>query len=180
MLHSGIVKFQLQDFFPGDDVWARKEQRPNGCRAGTHEGDFLVETEQIRPESTNMDTHTPFFTSSFFSSLCVKFGYLNEIWITEGFTKPQSSNMTCLGRVLHVQGGRQKNSMWFNCLPMCCALGNTYWGVIEFYLLNSSWTLLYSSLIYWNLIFHPTFWYLFSKWMGFLISLPLQVDPYQK
>lgn len=150
-------------FFSGDDVWARKEQRPNGCRAGIHERDFLVETEKIRPESTNMDPHTFFFTSSFFPGLCVKFGYLHEIRITEGFAEPQSCNMTCLGRVLHVQGGRQKNSMWFSCLPMCCALETTYWGVIEFYLLNSARILLYSSLISWNPIFHLAFWCPFSK-----------------
>lgn len=93
-----------------------------------------------------MDPHTFFFTRSFFPRLCVKFGYLNEIWITEGFTEPQSHNMTCLGRVLHIQGGRQKNSMWISCLPMCCALGDTYGEVIEFYLLNSAWIFLCNSL----------------------------------
>jgi len=49
----------------------------NGCRAGTHEKDFLVKTEQIRSEATRTDPHSLFFAGSFFlcsgsvSKICV-------------------------------------------------------------------------------------------------------------
>lgn len=157
MLHSGIVKFQLQDFFSCWWCMSQKRAEAKWLQSWHSWKRFPGRnwTNQTRIYKYG-SSHSLFLPARFSWFMC-------EIWIPKWNMNYRRLHWAPIPQ--HDMPGQSGglNSMWFSCLPMCCALGDTYWGVIEVYLLNSAWILLYSSLISWNPIFHPDFWYPFSK-----------------